>query len=1108
MRKLPAQSNGGSRGVHKPQQACLRSGILVLAAYLGFASVCALAQIGDTGQIQGTVKDPSGAVIPGATVTATEVDTNRTSTAVTNSSGNYVFPSLPIGHYTIQVQVKGFTTAIQSGIELNVQQVAVIDETIQVGEVSQKVQVTSAAPLLNTQQASQGQVINSRRITAIPLNGRDYLQLALLSEGTVAPVSGSRHGGFSANGMRTSQNNYMINGVDNNDMEIAAQGRQPEAVKPIVDAIQEFKVMTAGYSAEFGKAAGGVLNLTIKSGTNQFHGSAWEFVRNDKLDARDFFNSAPQVKAPFRRNQFGATFGGPVVRNKLFFFQAMEWQRRREYSSTVSTLPTAAMRQGDFSQLSAPIFDPATYDPTTNTRQPFTGNIIPPGRIDPVASKLVALIPAPQNGNLSKNYAFSTPTGFNSFSDNARVDYNLSTRDNFSGSINWSNEGDFRNNNFPGPLGGGTPFSYVGTVASAQWNHVFSPTIITTTKIAWNRRSTHRTPPVDQNINAQVGLNGVNQSIPGVALLSLTGFSGLGGPNQVPNIIQSQNRQLVSDTVVVKGNHQIKFGGNVQWLQSFLTNPQYQLGNFSFNGNFSRNPTGNMGGSAFADFLLGIPATARQSTDSYMNLRTRYYDAYIQDTWKLTPKLTLDYGLRYELFLPWVDKQNGLANFNPALSNAPQVQLIVAHNGSSRQSRSLLAADTKQLAPRLGLAYNLGHGTVLRAAYGIFYGTLAPSGGAQYLETNLPFLFSSQITTDSVHPVLTLAGGVPNTLTPENVTSPVLASFESPTNFPYSEQWNFNIQHTFGENWLFQVGYFGEEAHHLGMRMDLNQPLPGPGDINSRRPFTSVIFPGTDVIVSPLAGFNSQQFTGDNNYNSLQVKLEKRFSSGFTVISSYVFSRNISNTCGLDSATGSAPGCAVQNVRDLRAERGLASQQQKHRFVASYIYDLPFGRGRHFGKSWDGVLDAVLGGWSTNGIVTFASGQPFTITSPGDPANVGTLNTSERADLVGNPDRPAGVDMLNEFFNTAAFATSAPYTFGNLGRNTMIGPSLADWDFGLFKRFNITERISAQFRFEAFNITNTPNFGFPGNAVGTSTFGQISSSGPGRKLQLALKVLF
>jgi len=606
-----------------------------------------------------------------------------------------------------------------------------------------------------------------------------------------------------------------------------------------------------------------------------------------------------------------------------------------------------------------------------------------------------------------------------------------------------------------------------------------------------------------------VGLNGVNQAIAGVAQIGLTGYENLGGPNYTPNIIQSQNRQVINDTVVIKGNHQIKFGGNVQWLQSNLTNPQQQLGNFSFDGHFTRNPLGNVGGNAFADFLLGIPDSTHVSTNVFMQLRTQYYAGYVQDTWKLTPKLTLDYGVRYELFLPWLDKKNGLANFDPNLGFAPQAHLIVAQNGPSRESRSLMAADSNNFAPRLGLAYDLGHNTVVRAAYGIFYGTYTPSGGGQYLETNPPFKYSSLISTDSITPALTLAGGVPDVLSPENAVSPVLASFQRVFDFPYSEQWNFNIQHTFGQNWVVQVGYFGEQAHHLMTRMDLNQPTPGPGNINDRRPFQSVIFPGTSVVVTPLAGFNSQEFTNNNNYNSLQAKVEKRFANGFTLISSYAYSKNISDTCGgTFASTGGGPGCSPQNVRNLRAERGLASQDQRHRFVASYIYDLPFGRGRHFGNGWNGAVDAVLGGWSTNGIVTLASGQPFTIAASGDPANVGTFNSTQRADLVGNPARPAGANMVDEFFNTAAFAKAAPYTFGNLGKNTMIGPSHADWDFGLFKRFNITERVRAQFRFEAFNFTNTPDFGFPGSAVGTSTFGEISSAGLGRKLQLAMKISF
>jgi len=1071
----------------------------------------AVAQIGDTGQIQGTVTDTSGAAVPGATVTATAVATNRTSNTATNDEGTYVFPSLPIGQYTIQVEMQGFRASLHSGITLSVQQVAVVNVRLEVGAVSERVQVTAAAPLLDTQQANQGQVIDSKRIVGLPLNGRDYVQLALLSEGTVAPVANSRFGGFSANGQRVAENNYMVNGLDNNEMEIAAQGLQAEVVKPIVDAVEEFKVQTNGYSAEFGKAAGGVLNLRTRSGTNQFRGSAWEFFRNEKLDARDFFNRALQPKAPFKRNQFGGTIGGPLIHNKLFFFEALEFQRRRESASEVSTLPTMKMRQGDLSELSKPIFDPATFDPATGTRQPFPGNIIPADRIDPVARQVVALIPPAQNGNLSRNFTFVSPRGFDSFKDDARFDYSYREKDNFAWTFDWNQQEDLPAPAFPGPLGGRlnrTAITFHGILTSVQWSHVFTPAFIAVTKVGWNRRYTDNQPAISQNLNGQIGLRGVNQVNPGIAQFNVTGLSTLGGVAFTPNLTQSQNRELVSDLTALKSKHQFKFGFSVQWLQSFLTNPQQAIGDFSFNGNFTRNPKGNLGGNGFADFLLGIPVNATVTTGVFMNLRTRYHGAYVQDTWKLTPKLTLNYGLRYELFLPWVDKKNGLANFDPNLINAPRVTLIVAQNGPSRVSRSLIAAETKDFAPRFGLAYDVGHNTVVRAAYGIFYGTLEPSGGGQFLETNLPFKFSSLITTDNINPAFTLAQGVPNVLTPKNAASPVLSSFQRDFDFLYSQQWNFNIQHTFARDWLFQIGYFGSAAHHLPLRLDLNQPPPGPGNINARRPFKSVIFPGTDLVISPLAGFNSHEFTGNNSYNSLQAKVEKRFSGGFTLLSSYLFSRNIGDTCGLDTASGSAPGCAVQNVHNLRAERGLESEQQKHRFVASYLYDLPFGRGRYFGRSWNRAIDAVLGGWSTMGMITYASGLPFTITSAGDPANVGGPNTSVRANLVGNPARPAGVDMLDEFFNTAAFAPSAPFTFGNLGRNTLTGPGLTDWDFGMFKLFSITEKVNTEFRFEAFNFTNTPNFGMPGNVVGTPNFGEISSSGLGRKLQFALKISF
>ncbi|MPZ21625.1 MAG: hypothetical protein GEV06_27605 [Luteitalea sp.] len=1083
--------------------------LFVFCALIG-SSRMSFAQVGDTGQIEGTVTDTTGAVLPGVAVTATADATNRTQTTVTNDAGRYTFPALTIGRYTIQAELSGFTTAV-GHVSLRVQEVAVVDVALEVGQMSEQVEVTTTEPLLETTRGSQGQVIDSERIQQLPLNGRDYAQLALLSQGTVQPIGG-RFGGFSAAGQRTTQNNYLLNGVDNNDMEIAAQGEQAEVVKPIVDAVEEFRVETNGYSAEFGRATGGVLNLKVKSGTNAFHGSLWEFLRNDALDARDFFNTHDQPQAPFKRNQFGGALGGPVLRDTLFFFNALEWQRRRESNTIVSNLPTAKMRQGDFSELSAPIFDPATFDPATGTRQPFRGNIIPADRIDPTARQLVDLVPGPQTSDLTRNVTFNSPQGFNEFKVDTRVDWNVRSRDHAAFTVDYSDRDQFPTPGFEGVLGGGQAFTFDGTVVSAQWNHTFSPNLVTTTKAAWNRRYTaitSATAAAGTNLASQVALAGVDQEIAGSPVFGMEGFRTLGGSNFNPNLAQSQNRQVVSDTTWITGNHQVQFGVNIQRLQSFLTNPQQQLGNFQFNGSFTRNPDGNAGGSAFADFLLGMPSTTTVSTNVFMNLRSWQHAAYVQDTWRPTPNLTLNLGLRYEVFLPWQDKQDGLANFDPDLSHAPQAELILAADGDSRVDRALIETDSNNFAPRIGLTYRLGANTVVRSGYGIFYGAFEETGGGQYLETNLPFKFSSQITTDGISPAFMLSEGVPAVLTPENVAAPVLSSFERDFAFPYSQQWNLNIQHTFARSWLVQVGYFGSATKHLSRRLDLNAPEPGPGNVNDRRPFTSVVFPGTDVVVSPLGGFNSHTFDGRATYHSGQVKLEKRFSRGFTILSSYIFSRTMSDVCAVDAASGNAPGCEVQDVRNLRAEKALDNQHRKHRFVASYVWELPFGRDRRFGSEWGGLLNALLGGWSTQGIITFTSGRPFSVTVGGDPANNGSFESVDRPNLVGDPTRPDGADPVDQFFDTAAFEVPAAFTFGNAGRNTLTGPSLNNGDLGLFKRFDLGGDVDAEFRFEAFNVTNTPHLGLPNAVLGTSSFGQISgTASPNRKLQFGLKVLF
>ena len=552
-----------------------------------------------------------------------------------------------------------------------------------------------------------------------------------------------------------------------------------------------------------------MLNLTTKSGSNQFHGVLWEFIRNEKLDAREYFNKAPAAKAPFKRNQFGLAVGGPVLRDKLFFFHALEWQRRRESAIVQSTIPTEKQRAGDFSELSGVNYNPSTYNAATNTRQAFAGNRLT--SIDPVAQKIIDLIPHPQTAGTSLNYTFVRPNGFDLFVTDSRVDYNLSPRDIFAWTLDYSSETDPRTNRFPGPVGGGALRKISGTVTSLQWSHVFSQNLFASTRLGWNRRFTASQTGLDQNYNSVIGLTGVNQVVPTLASLSITGFNISGGPGTTPNLSGSQNRQWVTDFSYLRGKHQIKFGLNLEWLQASLSNPQSSVGSFVFNGRFTQNPSTGAGGNGLADFLLGTPFQTTVDNPIAVDMRAQQHAVYVQDTWRLGQRLTLDAGLRYDVFLPWVDRQNKLANVDLP-SSGSQVTLRLPQDSGGRAGRSLMAADTNNIAPRLGFAFDMGHETVIRGFYGMFYGSYEPTGGGQFLGTNPPAKLSAQISTDGITPALTLARGVPNVLTPSNLQNPVLAYFPAQITLPYSYQYNLNLQHTFARDWLVQVGCFGTAA--------------------------------------------------------------------------------------------------------------------------------------------------------------------------------------------------------------------------------------------------------------------------------------------------------
>ena len=1063
----------------------------------------------DTARIIGTVRDASGAVVPGAGVTITHVETGRQYAAlVTGGDGVYKSVPLPVGSFRVEVKMPGFKRAARSGITLEIQQTGVIDFTLEVGGVTDVVNVVEAAPLLATTEATQGQVIDNKRILELPLNGRDYLELAMLSEGTTESVGGAM-GGFSSGGLRTSQNNFMIDGIDNNNMQMAAAARRGEAMKPSIDSIQEFKVLTNSYTAEYGRAAGAVVNMTLKSGTNRVHGTAFEFIRNEKLDAKNFFDSPTSVKPPFKRNQFGFSVGGPIIRNKTFFFGDYEGFLRRESGTALATVPTLKMRNGDFSELTKIIYDPATYNGTTRTA--FSGRAIPDARIDPIARKVVALYPTPTGSGTTRNFLFNPPNQENNHRFDIKVDHTFGPKDNVY--FRYSYQYNFLppSPNLPEPAWGGGGETYLtnGTNTGIVWNHIFSPKLVTSNRFGWNDVQTNRQSPITENMNATLGLKGVDQTTPGeFASFSPQGYGIVGLSAFNPNFQNAQNRQFKSDSTYMSGRHTLKFGADILRNQVNFYNIRQAGGRFAFTAKFTNNPTAGTGGDSMADLLLGLPSTSDNATPIRLDGRAWIDGFYVQDEWRATRKLTLNIGARYELVLPFVDKYDRMANFDMDTDPAHPV-LAVAKHGGSRYQRALVATDTNNLAPRFGFAYQALRSTVLRGGYGIFYSVYEPAGDSGFLVANPPFGVTVSITADGVTPYLTLKDGFPpQLLSVEHSERIKFSSFETKGMLADAQQWNFNIERQFKKQWMFQIGYYGTKGTHVFRGIDRNYSPPGPGDLDMKRIYKSLAIPGTNgqpYVTTPLGTLNRKEGSGNSIYHAMEMKVEKRYSGGFSLLGSWRWSRTIGDTCGFGASGLSGALCGTQDFTNLRLDRGLDNQHMAHRAVISPIWELPFGKGRRLGAGWGCWRDALLGGWAASAIITLRTGRPVNVVVTNDPANTGAVN---RPNLVGEPQLPREQRTLQRYFNTDAFQRNAQFTLGNAGVNLLIGPSVNNVDYGLSKVFRFSESVKMQFRAEAFNGFNTPHFGLPATQLGANTFGQINGAGAPRKVQLGAKVLF
>jgi len=1059
-----------------------------------------------TAQITGRITDATGAVVPGVNISVTNLATGMERQVAANQDGYYTVPLLPPGEYRITVQHRGFKPITRSGVILQVDQRAELNFTLEVGTLAETVEVRADAARLNTVEASQGQVIENRRIVELPLNGRTYTDLALLSAGAVQPLSGSRYQGFSTGGMRNTQNNFVLDGVDNNGVELAGAQRRSEMVQPSIDAIQEFKVQTNAYAAEYGRAMAAVVNVTTKSGTNELHGTAFEFLRNEKLDAKNFFDPADRPKPPFKRNQYGMSLGGPVYvpglfdgRNRLFFFGDFEKTLVRESSTTISTIPTLRMRAGDFGEL---LPRTAILDPLTG--QAFPGATIPPSRHDPVARTLIALYPQPQQPGVASNYLYQAPRSQDVIKWDFRTDFNVTSRDNVAWRLSRHDSDNPATLTLPPPAygGGGLDWITEGYNTGANWNHIWTPNFITSLRGAWNFALFKRDNPKQTQgelLNRKYGLKGGNDTIPGgFSAIAVTGYRGLGIGGFNPVDRDSQNRQLASDATWTRGKHTLKFGLNLLRSQNNIFNIRNELGDYQFNARYTRDGA--------ADLLLGWASQYLWNTRLQVDLRGWNMGYFVQDDWKLTPRLTLNLGARYEVVLPFLDKRDRMGIFDTWTSPASPRLIYAGSEGKDRYNRAMYATDKNNIMPRLGFAYKLTERTVVRSGYGIFRGYLEPYGDTEYIIGNPPNAYGVTLSSSPTTPAIVLQNGPPpGALQLARATGLTFISYQRKGDIGYAQQWNFNVQREAGHDWLLEVGYSGSRGVHLLRRYEDNFSPPGPGDLNAKRRYQQAEIPGTGIVSSPLGPMYGHYQDGNSIYHALLAKLEKRFSGGFTLLGSYSFSKTIGDTCG-NSAAGDTSGCGFQDTRYLHLERSIANEDVPHRFVASGIYELPLGKSRRWGAALSRPLEAVLGGWAFGSIVVWASGRPFSPTVSGNPANTGTFGIVNRPNVVGDPQ--AGRRTLERDFNIDAFLRNNQYQIGNAGRNILRQRSFFNWDFSALKDFRLHEQLRLEFRFEAFHFSNTPRFEQPGNVVGTTGFGRITAADTPRNLQFGLKLVW
>lgn len=1053
----------------------------------------------DTGVIGGAVLDSTGAAIPSAQISARNESTGVTLPGVSNQTGNFVISAVRAGTYELTVSAKGFAREVRPGVIVNVQSRVELNFTLKVGDMTETVNVTAESPILESQTSSVGQVVDNKSIVTLPLNGRNYSQLAVLAPGAM-PNSGSRAtDGFSINGNRSFQNVFLIDGVDNNNYILGVDTNSTQAIRPSIDAIQEFKVEAANYSAEFGRAAGGVISVSIKSGTNALHGSAFEFLRNDKLDANNFFsNRAGRQRPPVRRNQFGGTVGGPIIKNRTFFFASYQGTRIREPNTLTTTVPVGGMSTGNFGSVA--VYD--SLNVVDGVRQQFPGNVIPATRLDPVGRKLAALYPAPNLPGMVNNFTANIANADRDDQGDLRIDHQISSSDNAFFRYSRDNREINRGSMFAAPGYGGNgfndfPLTQMPKATSLVFNetHIFNPALVNEFRAGYTRNESDQTTPSPAPLYDEFGIKGIPMTpgLTGLPTFNITGFSQLGDRTFAPNPKLTEVRQFMDNASWLKGSHSLKFGFDMRFTQNFAGTSSNARGNITSNGQFTARGPGLGGGSGLADLLLGQTSSAQVTTMLQGSFRNRYYGFFLNDTWKVSRKLTLNLGLRYELQSPPWEHNNNQSNFDLDPSHSTYGTLVTA-TGDSILSRTFSHRDTNNWAPRAGFAYQLTPKTILRGGGGIFYGSWGFQAIAQMGPANIPYFVNIVMTsanTAATSSMVLGSGFAPGTLDARNARNAAAVALLPNTPVPQIQQWNFGIQRELAADTVLTVSYVGGGSSYLPGFNDINDPPPGPGAVNPRRPFPT------------FGGITLNSDFAHSTYHSLQAKMEKRFSRGFSILSSYTWSHSLDNSVnGEDNAAGSTN---PQNPRNTNAEKSSSAIDIRQRFVTSAIYDLPLGRsGGFLGNS--AVSRALAGGWQVGGIFVASGGPPLSPTVSPNPANT-TLTV--RPDRLRDGNLPRGERTVDRWFDRTAFSPSAPFTFGNSGRHVLRAPGIVNLDALVSRNFRISEVRRVEFRGEFFNFTNSAHFGRPNLNVALVQAGLIGSTqSPNRQVQFGLRFVF